>query len=332
VRKALLTRGAVLVLDEADRLLDPGFVREVMKVHTAMPLSNRQTMLFTATVPSGVRDKAKQLLRGDNAFIDAGGGDAASDGAAGASANEHVRQEAIVVPPGMLLHTLWSELTVAPGAAKERSVVFVQTLAIASLLTELLRKAAAAAGSQLTVFELHSGMDQKQRSKSIAAYVAAPHPTTIVATDVFARGIDVRGIGLVLQLGIAPDAPQVVHRVGRTGRGGAKGRALMILADDEEPVLRALIDRDGLPIGIRPPPHGNSPPDKTLNTVLKQMAGMLNKKSRPAACRAYVATLGFYKAQQRRLRWTEAQLRARVAARFVPLGVASPEVCSAGKR
>jgi ATP-dependent RNA helicase MSS116 len=336
VREALRTRGVVLVLDEADRLLDPGFVREVMRVHEAMPAPGRQTLLFTATVPPGVRDKAKQLLRADNAYIDAGGGgDGNDDGSsAGAVANEHVRQEAVVVAPGQLLNALWSELTVPPGAAKERSVVFVQTLAIASLVTELLRKAAVAAGSQLSVFELHSGMDQKQRSKSIAAYVAAPPPTTMVATDVFARGIDVKGIGLVLQLGIAPDAAQVVHRVGRTGRGGAKGRALMILADDEEPVLRQLIDRDGMPIGVRVSGAPSAPEPSVspaFSAAMKELAGRLNERSRPAACRAYVSTLGFYKAQQRRLRWTEAQLRERVAARFAPLGVVSPQVCTAKK-
>jgi superfamily II DNA/RNA helicase len=123
-------------------------------------------------------------------------------------------------------------------------------------------------------------------------------------------------------VGIAPDNAQVAHRVGRTGRGGAKGRALMVLSQSEERVLKDLIEKEKMPITIRSTPATDlpSPPSVTEK-------GGKSKNKTDQLCKTFIATIGFYKAQVKRLGWKNNELVTHVLAMFEPLGVKTPAVC-----
>eukprot|EP00798_Chlamydomonas_sp_ICE-L_P013587 gene13587-biopygen22705 len=220
--EGLAKHGRVLVLDEVDRLLDPGFRPVVMKVAAAMANPERQTLLFTATASKDVQELSRSLLKGDDTFLNAGASEA--QGSAGAAHNANVKQEAVLVRADQMVPVIREEFLSEKDGL---TVIFVPTAAMASTLAFILRSYKDAGTS---VFEIHSRLSQGQRSRAVSDFKNAKPPAAIVATDGFARGLDVSGVTLVLQLGIAPDNAQVAHRVGRTGRGGAKGRALMVLA------------------------------------------------------------------------------------------------------
>eukprot|EP00798_Chlamydomonas_sp_ICE-L_P006311 gene6311-biopygen1446 len=243
--EGLSLHGSVLVLDEVDRLLDPGFKPVVMKVSAAMSNPERQTLLFTATASKDVQDLAKSLLKGDDTFLNAGASEA--QGSAGAAHNANVKQEAVLVRADQMVPVIRDEFRSEKDGL---TVIFVPTASMASTLASILRSYKDAGTS---VFEIHSRLSQGQRSRAVSDFKSAKLPAAIVATNVFARGLDVSGVSLVLQLGIAPDNAQVAHRVGRTCRGGSKGRALIVLSMSEERVLQDLIDREKMPIVLRPP-------------------------------------------------------------------------------
>lgn len=320
-REMLKSEGRVLVLDEVDRLLDPGFKPAMLKTAEVMSHPARQTLLFTATATTAIREASKKLMRTDDAFIDAGASNAA--GNAGAAHNTNVSQEAVLLPPDLLLPRMVLELK---RETKGHSVIFVQTAMMAMLLTQVLRKALAGGKP---VFEIHSRMDQKQRSRAVREFTESASPAVIVATDVFARGIDVKGVTLVLQMGIAPDNAQVAHRAGRTGRGGAKGRSLIILADNESAVLKDLIDREKMPITLLDTSKGTDTDlAEAVKTVNAALAGLSNDANfKRTSCRAFIASIGFYKSQVKRLGWRAPDLVPAVARLFQPLGVPAPSAC-----
>jgi len=303
-KEGLESMGLVLVLDEVDRLLDPGFRPAVMKVSGVMKSPKRQTLLFTATASAEVQKLAKTLIKQDDAYVDAG--TSVAQGSAGAAHNTNVKQEAVLVPPGQMVPVIHDEFV---GEKAGLTVIFVPTAAMASTLTEVLR---AYGDKGVSIFEIHSRLSQSQRSRAVADFKKAKPPAAIVATDVFARGLDVQGVTLVLQIGIAPDNAQVAHRVGRTGRGGAQGRALMVLSQSEERVLKELIEKEKMPITIRSTPKKELPAPPSV------------KKD---SCKTFIATIGFYKAQMKRLGWKSNEIVSHVAAMFEPMGIKTPAAC-----
>ena len=304
--EGLAKHGRVLVLDEVDRLLDPGFRPVVMKVAAAMANPERQTLLFTATASKDVQELSRSLLKGDDTFLNAGASEA--QGSAGAAHNANVKQEAVLVRADQMVPVIREEFLSEKDGL---TVIFVPTAAMASTLASILRSYKDAGTS---VFEIHSRLSQGQRSRAVSDFKNAKPPAAIVATDVFARGLDVSGVTLVLQLGIAPDNAQVAHRVGRTGRGGAKGRALMVLAMSEERVLRDLIDREKMPIVLRPAYTYELPPPPP-------------PVSPHATCKTFIASIGFYKAQMKRLGWKSNELVPFVYEMFASLGVNTISAC-----
>ena len=148
------------------------------------------------------------------------------------------------------------------------------------------------------------------------------------ASDVAARGLDFPGVTHVIQFGIASDAEQVVHRAGRTGRGGKRGEALTLLCDDEAAVLPELAK---LNIAENKPPVMVSAADAAkmpaaLEPVVKKIA-MPGDPMRAQACAALVAGLGFYKANLRRLKWTTQSLVTNLVTRFASIGLVGPPRC-----
>lgn len=312
----LSERGRVLVLDEVDRLLDPGFKPAMLQASQVMSSPSRQTLLFTATATKAVREASRELMRGDDAFIDAGSTNAAGD--SGAAHNANVTQEAELLPPHLLLPEL---IRVLRMELKGHTVIFVQTAMTAKLITPIISRLMQ--GSH-TVLQIHSRMNQSQRNHAVRDFTASKKPAVMIATDVFARGIDVKNVSLVLQLGIAPDNAQVAHRAGRTGRGGATGRSLMLLADNERAVLEDLISREKMPISVVKSPIGPGDDAEVSRVVLELSRGPEFKR---ASCSAFIASIGFYKSHVKRLKWVDSDLVPNVAHLFKPLGVSAPAVC-----
>ncbi len=204
---------ASLVLDEADRLLDLGFADELGRVLAALP-ARRQTLLFSATLPDAVRSLAAQVLH-DALRVDASDSQHAAPPPA-------ITQRAIVVDSArrtaLLRHLLAAE-------AWQRVLVFVATQYASEHVADKLRRAG------FTAQALHGSRSPGARAAALADFQAG-RMRVLVATDLAARGIDLPGLGVVLQHDLPRSAVDHTHRIGRTGRAGAAGQAIsFILAD-----------------------------------------------------------------------------------------------------
>jgi ATP-dependent RNA helicase MSS116 len=176
------------------------------------------------------------------------------------------------------------------------------------------------------VLELHSRLSQPQRDRNAKAFREATGGVVMFASDVAARGLDFPGVTHVIQFGIASDAEQVVHRAGRTGRGGKRGEALTLLCDDESAVLPELAK---LSIAVNTPPVVVSEVacmPAALLPAIKRISTP-GDPLRAQACAALVAGLGFYKANLRRLKWNAQALVGNLVKRFEAIGLVGPPRC-----
>jgi superfamily II DNA/RNA helicase len=201
------------VLDEADRMLDMGFINDIRKVVAKLP-KLRQTLLFSATMPKDIADLAEQMLR-DPARVAV---------TPVSSTAERISQRVIQVDhaakPTLLAQLLKQE-------AIDRALVFTRTKHGADKVVKNLAKAGIAANA------IHGNKSQNHRERVLAAFRSG-EIRTLVATDIAARGIDVDGISHVVNFDL-PNVPETyVHRIGRTARAGAEGVAISLVAGGEE--------------------------------------------------------------------------------------------------
>ena len=226
----------LLVLDEADRLLDLGFAAELGRLLAALPVE-RQSLLFSATLPAGVAALAGQLLR-QPLRLELGA-DQATDAAlhrttdtqtdplavgpdADPAAKPDIHQRALWVDSArrtpLLRHLIATE-------GWDRVLVFVASQYASEHVADKLKRAGLQAAA------LHGRLSQGRRTQVLADFQAG-RLKVLVATDLAARGIDVAGLAVVVNHDLARSAVDHIHRIGRTGRAGASGQALsFILAD-----------------------------------------------------------------------------------------------------
>ena len=210
----------VLVLDEADRLLDLGFADEVGRLLALLP-ARRQTLMFSATLPPAVAALATRLLR-DPLRLDAGAGET-DERDSGERAAPDIVQRAVEVDSDrrtvLLRHLIKSE-------GWQRVLVFVATQYASEHVADKLRRAKVPAAA------LHGQLSQGRRTQALADFQAG-RLTVLVATDLAARGIDVVGLAAVVNHDLPRSAVDYTHRIGRTGRAGERGVALSFVTPDQ---------------------------------------------------------------------------------------------------
>lgn len=219
----------IVVLDEADRMLDQGFAPAIIKILTQIPPKAQagwQGMCFSATMPPAINKVLHLVLKPDHIKITTieEGGEPTVDA---------IPQSVIPVPSiDDVLPALHSLLAHEQTSGSVKAVVFCSTARQAGLLYQLFAAPGNAAPGRLPVFQMHSRMSQPARNRTVEDFKVAKSGV-MFASDVVGRGMDFPDIGLVVQIGLPSDSEQYVHRVGRTGRAGKLGRAVMILIPEE---------------------------------------------------------------------------------------------------
>lgn len=249
-----------LVLDEADRMLEMGFQDELAGIIAKTP-SARQTLLFSATYPQGIRQLTKQVCN-DAEIIKV----AASQTQISIQQRFYQLNDAA---PAQAVRALLLELQ--PG----NCMVFCNTKVETQNIADALKS------KGFSILTLHGDMEQKDRDQTMVQF-ANGSGRVLVATDVAARGLDIAELDLVINVGMAHDIATHTHRIGRTGRAGAEGLAVTLIGGKDDYKMRLLEDTLSAPIKLLELPTLNTTTAPlTAEFVTLQLNGGKKHKLRP---------------------------------------------------
>ena len=207
-----------LILDEADRMLDMGFSDDIMKIVSYMP-KERQTIMFSATLPPKIRELAKTILRNP-----------AEVNIAISKPNEAIDQSAYICYESQKLGII-REMFAEPTESK--TIIFSSSKLKVKELAHTLKR------MKLNVAAMHSDLEQAQREEVMLNF-KNNKVNILVATDIVARGIDIEDIGLVINYDVPRDPEDYIHRIGRTARAAATGSAVTFVCEEEQGKFRAI--------------------------------------------------------------------------------------------
>ena len=214
----------ILVLDEADRLLDMGFWPSVRRIMHALP-EQHQTLLFSATIPPSIKSTIDAMLH-EPAVVEISRVGETAD-----TVEEHLCPVTQAQKPELLRALL--DTGGASGERPERVLVFCRTKHRVDDVSAMLKNA------QVKVDVMHADRPQQARARALERFREGK-VQVLVATDVMSRGIDVAGVDAVVNFDVPMDPEDYVHRIGRTGRAGATGHAYTFVAPDEISPLREI--------------------------------------------------------------------------------------------
>ena len=252
------------ILDEADRMLDMGFYDDIMDIAKKLP-KNRQNLMFSATMPPKIRKLASDILK-DPISISLG----ISKPAAG------ITQKAYMVHDKQ-------KIALTKDILKDKDLnhvlIFCSTKKSVKDLTRSLNKA------RLPAHDIHSDLDQEEREKVLLDF-KNKKVKILVATDILSRGIDIKGIELVINYEVPNDAEDYVHRIGRTARADRKGEAITFINGEQcrkfkqiEDLIERTLDKTPLPEGFEPAPLYNTNKSSGGKPHFKNKKHHFNKKN-----------------------------------------------------
>ena len=201
-----------LILDEADRMLDMGFSDDIMKIISYLP-KERQTIMFSATLPPKIRELARTILN-----------DPAEVTIAVSKPNEAISQSAYICYESQKLGII-REMFAQPKDTK--TIIFSSSKLKTKELAHVLKR------MKFNVAAMHSDLEQSQREEVILNF-KNNKIDILVATDIVARGIDIEDIGLVVNYDVPHDPEDYIHRIGRTARAAATGSAVTLVCQEEQ--------------------------------------------------------------------------------------------------
>ena len=213
-----LSRVSYFILDEADRMLDMGFYDDIMQIVKFLP-KERQTIMFSATMPAKIQQLAQNILHNP-----------AEVKLAVSKPAEKIVQAAYICYENQklgIIRSLFAEQT------PERVIIFASSKLKVKEVAKALKQ------MKLNVGEMHSDLEQAQREEVMYEFKAG-RINILVATDIVARGIDIDDIRLVINYDVPHDSEDYVHRIGRTGRAGAKGKAVMLATGGDSRLVTAI--------------------------------------------------------------------------------------------
>ncbi|KAG8072987.1 hypothetical protein GUJ93_ZPchr0006g44215 [Zizania palustris] len=260
----------LFVLDEADHLLDLGFRKDIEKIVDSLP-RQRQTLLFSATIPKEVRRVSQLVLKRDHVLVD-------TVGVGAVETPTKVEQMYLVVPHELHFHMVYRLLREHINQEVDYKVIlFCTTAMVTEFMYIMLRDL------KLNVREIHSRKPQLYRTRIYEEFRDSSR-LILVTSDVSTRGVNYPDVTLVIQVGVPSDRGQYIHRLGRTGREGKSGKGILLLAPWEEYFLNEIHD---IPVQKSQAPHIDAELKQKVDDSIKTVDMSIKEA-------AYHAWLGYY--------------------------------------